>query len=201
MSETPYRQHVKREPDEPDWVDPDFAPDVTQTWNSRLACPRCDAPLFAARRHGVRIDACGGCGGVWLSSDDAHRMLQQKTRAPAELARKAAANARVLSVKPGTIACPECKTELSRTVVPPSGVEIDVCAAHGTWFDRSELERVVDGLLPPPPPPPVHVYAPRSGASAPMPTAREIAQEVYLEEQRRKATADAIGGLFSLLLK
>ena len=155
MSDEGYRTRAKLEPDEPD-AD---SPWVTQTWTSRHTCPRCNQGLFAARREGIRVDACGGCGGVWLASDDAQRMLSSKSHAPSELARTAAEHARVVSIKQSAIKCLECGEELSRNVVPPHNVEIDVCATHGTWFDRSELERVVDALMPnvwratPPPPP------------------------------------------------
>jgi Zn-finger nucleic acid-binding protein len=63
----------------------------------------------------------------------------------AELARithEAAAHARVAA--PANVqgrACPACGAALS--AIPFAGVVVDSCAAHGTFFDRSEVEQVV----------------------------------------------------------
>jgi Zn-finger nucleic acid-binding protein len=42
-----------------------------------LRCPRCATPLKEARQDGVRLDACGGCHGVWLDRGELERI---KTR-------------------------------------------------------------------------------------------------------------------------
>ena len=42
----------------------------------------------------------------------------------------------------GDIACPTCGAVAQRSLAGQARVEIDVCPAHGTWFDRNELERV-----------------------------------------------------------
>lgn len=42
----------------------------------------------------------------------------------------------------GTVACPECGQAMERSVAGQTGVEIDVCREHGTWFDRDELGRI-----------------------------------------------------------
>jgi ribosomal protein S27AE len=50
-------------------------PEILQTWVSKRICPLCGVALFAARRHGIRIDACGTCGGSWRPNDVARRVL------------------------------------------------------------------------------------------------------------------------------
>jgi hypothetical protein len=41
---------------------------------------------------------------------------------------------------------------LARRRVDTTDVMVDVCAGHGTWFDKGELGRVVSTLIPLPPP-------------------------------------------------
>jgi Zn-finger nucleic acid-binding protein len=41
--------------------------------------------------------------------------------------------------------CPLCQAVMQRSAFgKTSGILVDVCAAHGTWFDRGELEQVID---------------------------------------------------------
>lgn len=44
------------------------------------------------------------------------------------------------------IACPICRAALQRTRVGNSGVDVDYCTAHGTWFDKDELGRVAQSF-------------------------------------------------------
>lgn len=198
MTDAPYRDAARREPDEPE-ADP-ARPWEVQTWTSRLACPRCAVPLFAARRSGIRVDGCGACGGVWLATDDARRMLETRSRVAADLAATAGRGARALAYKAGDAACPVCAVTLDRSVVPPGNTEIDVCAVHGTWFDRGELERVLDALMPARAVPPLAPLAPPV-AAAPAPTAEEIARAVVQEQRDRelyaKVSADVLAWLTS----
>jgi hypothetical protein len=69
---------------------------------------------------------------VWLDAERARRLL-----APlgADLQQ---------SIAPQTVpvGCPMCGHGMYICLTRLAGVEIDVCAPHGVWFDRHELERV-----------------------------------------------------------
>lgn len=44
--------------------------------------------------------------------------------------------------------CPSCEAPMHRTrVLAGSGVIVDVCAAHGVWFDPGEVDRLRAALL------------------------------------------------------
>jgi Zn-finger nucleic acid-binding protein len=46
------------------------------------------------------------------------------------------------------IPCPECNKLMNRQQFAGcSGVIVDWCKAHGTWFDRNELKRIVQFIL------------------------------------------------------
>lgn len=123
----------------------DATPWELRTWESERSCPVCAIPLFAASKDGYRIDACGKCGGSWMAHADVRRMIDTSEKAPIELARMA--DSREVPRPGGTDVrtCPECKGALVSEVL--GGAEIDVCDAHGTWFDRTELQQVAIALL------------------------------------------------------
>jgi Zn-finger nucleic acid-binding protein len=106
-----------------------------------LACPRCATVLFAAETHGVTLNGCGRCGGVWLDNDACQAAVRAYDADVVALERRAASHATARPRTGDAIACPLCKSPLQRTQA--AGVVLDVCAAHGTWFDKSELEVVM----------------------------------------------------------
>ena len=178
---------------------------AVETWTTELPCPRCNARLFGATKGGFTLSACGGCGGVWLGNEAAQRLVRAGSLEAVDLAEVAARHAKVFAVPVGSGACPVCREALSRVVVPPTQVEIDVCAAHGTWFDRRELTEVVKIVAPHLLPRaaeirPAPVAIPAAPAQ-PAPTAREIAREVVLEEERRRASSEMVGNIIDWIVK
>ena len=41
-----------------------------------MRCPRCQDALMRTRRHGVEIDSCPRCQGVWLDRGELQKILQ-----------------------------------------------------------------------------------------------------------------------------
>lgn len=99
-------------------------------------CPRCNVELDPLRDSpGLR--ACIRCGGLFAS----HITLAEHV-ARAE----SGTVARIdvvgdAAIEPTAYArCPDCSDFMGRVgFARASGVIVDVCAAHGTWFDRNEL--------------------------------------------------------------
>jgi Zn-finger nucleic acid-binding protein len=148
MTDGPYRQPAGREPDEPP-VDP-ARPWALQTWVSQRSCPTCALPLFAARKDGFRVDACGSCGGAWLPTADATRMVDERSAVPVELGIIATERAQARRGVPAGKPCLDCGRPLVRRDLPRA--QIDACDVHGTWFDAGELRvlaRTVLSKLPP----------------------------------------------------
>lgn len=105
-------------------------------------CPRCATPLVASPLGdgACTLLACESCGGAFVDVEG----LAWAEGHPTELPR-ADATASPAHASPSLdkyVACPRCRTLMSRRVFGKrSGVVVDVCAAHGTWFDAGELER------------------------------------------------------------
>lgn len=104
-------------------------------------CPRCGGVLWGRALPAGAGHACGNCGGVWLDHAAATRMTQVLCSETLGHANAGARTAQPVDTRAG-IACPACGSALERTTVGQTGVEIDYCSAHGTWFDKDELRRV-----------------------------------------------------------
>jgi Zn-finger nucleic acid-binding protein len=145
VGDDPYRRPGERSPDEPE-PDP-RGPWVLQTWTSTLLCPDCAVSLFAARKEGFRIDACGSCGGAWLDHATAKRAIAERSLVPAHLSEAASARASWPRASGRERSCPVCSARLEATVVPDARVILDVCYEHGAWFDPHEMRPVIEAMV------------------------------------------------------
>lgn len=111
--------------------------------SSQWSCPACLGVLFAAPdRAGVH--GCSACGGIWANNETSQLIAAVLDPALINLADIAATSAARRTCAPlpkgKTRTCPECLAVLQR--VNSASTNLDVCALHGTWFDRGELQRV-----------------------------------------------------------
>lgn len=118
--------------------------------DASLVCPHCQAELVPGGVPDVALWCCARCGGAWTDTKGswlvARALLSAEARAAATLTRQRAkqrdayrANARGASTR----RCPSCGSALERGHAAGRGVEVDLCRAHGTWFDAGEIERIV----------------------------------------------------------
>ncbi len=90
-------------------------------------CPRCAAELVVRDDDGTVVAACPSGHGLLVT----HRALTELAAATADGPREADAPA---------VACPRCGEPMTaRTFARGASVVVDVCDAHGTWFDAGEL--------------------------------------------------------------
>jgi Zn-finger nucleic acid-binding protein len=113
---------------------------------SEHACPRCREQLYVGQASGVTLHGCGRCGGVWLGSACARRIAEALPGDAIELAGRVSKNAQGEVTTLAPVACPLCSAPMTRTRAAAAGVELDVCGAHGTWYDRHELEQIAAAL-------------------------------------------------------
>jgi len=108
------------------------------------ACPRCkERELDAfANQDGTLFD-CGRCGGQFVAGSVLATMVRRHQDLSIELPRSFRAG-NPIKDKVTYIACPFCRDlMLRRNFGRVSGIVVDVCARHGTWFDVGELPRVL----------------------------------------------------------
>jgi len=108
------------------------------------SCPRCGtAGMFPARAGELLLQGCGACGGVWMDDASSRRLVAQPSERAAELASLAAKNAKQPVSAEGPLLCPVCDEALGHHDFPNAHLRLDVCDAHGTWFDRGELALLI----------------------------------------------------------
>ncbi len=104
-------------------------------------CPRCNHPLEVAPGGDGRFHECPRCGGMFVRREYLAEMLSS-----AELGgglREMGGRSNALD-EVRYVPCPLCHASMNRVNFGRvSGVIVDVCKMHGTWFDAGELTRVI----------------------------------------------------------
>ena len=112
-------------------------------------CPRCRTDLDATVIDKTLIDCCSECGGIWMDHTAFETMIQNRrfTDLSSTLnipGYQASPTQYQVSDKDSMyVRCPGCDHFMHRrNYAKRSGIILDVCAAHGIWFDANELARV-----------------------------------------------------------
>jgi Zn-finger nucleic acid-binding protein len=113
---------------------------------SEHACPRCRDRLYVGHASGVTLHGCAHCGGVWLGSACAMRVAEALPEDAIALAGRVSKSAKRGAETHAPVACPICSAPMTRTHAAAAGVDLDVCGAHGTWYDKDELEQIAKAL-------------------------------------------------------
>jgi Zn-finger nucleic acid-binding protein len=118
---------------------------------TRLECPRCASALHARLVGDVLIDECPQCRGLFLDHVAIDRVIRDRRQARAEALVGELPRAEIKPVPPGGkmyLKCPTCRTVMNRKLFAAgSGVIVDVCRAHGTFFDAGELPAVIEFVM------------------------------------------------------
>jgi Zn-finger nucleic acid-binding protein len=137
-------------------------------------CPRCHKPLEAAAGDDARLHECPHCGGHFVAKDVlAELLVRAEVSGPFAEPTKSAIPA-LEQVR--YVSCPLCHSSMNRmNFGRVSGVIVDVCKQHGTWFDGGELTRVI-------------AFAANGGLAKTR--AREAADKKQEQKDREKANHD-----------
>ena len=90
---------------------------------------------------------CGRCEGLWLDAPVFQLICANREQQSAVLGEGSVAAAHQTAnaeEKVRYVPCPQCGQLMNRiNFASCSGVIVDVCKGHGTWFDRDELSAIV----------------------------------------------------------
>jgi len=96
-------------------------------------------PLQAESVSGELLERCPQCGGEYSTHKTLRRLLDVHT-APSGTRAAPYERPSPLSKPVQYRKCPACSEVMFRkNFLESSGVVVDVCSAHGVWFDRGEL--------------------------------------------------------------
>jgi Zn-finger nucleic acid-binding protein len=93
------------------------------------------------------IRECERCLGLWLDVAAFEKICADREQQAAVLGAASPEPSKQFQEgeKVRYIPCPECKQLMNRiNFARCSGVVVDICKGHGTWFDREELSRIVE---------------------------------------------------------
>ncbi len=115
----------------------------------RRDCPRCLVELESVRVGATTLRECARCSGLWVDvaafehicADREQQSTVLGAASPVPQATKDFDGGKRVRYVP----CPVCGQLMNRVnFARCSGVVVDVCKGHGTWFDRNELQQIVE---------------------------------------------------------
>ncbi len=107
-----------------------------------LTCPACKLPFAAFRGDAGVLRDCGRCGGQFVDHALLQALLEQREAYGTKAPRPPRFNPLDTPVR--YLPCPICQDVMTRrNFGRSSGVIVDDCGAHGSWFDVGELPRVL----------------------------------------------------------
>jgi Zn-finger nucleic acid-binding protein len=111
-------------------------------------CPRCKLDMQRVTIGSTTVRECADCLGLWLDVSSFEKICADREEQAAVLGSASPAPERLTiqtSARISYAPCPECAQLMNRiNFARCSGVIVDICKGHGTWFDRDELSRIVE---------------------------------------------------------
>ncbi|MDT4896212.1 MAG: hypothetical protein QOH25_1289 [Acidobacteriota bacterium] len=117
--------------------------------NLSALCPRCRVGLESIAVGEANLRECARCGGLWVDVESFEQIIREREQQTVALGA-----ASLVSKQSGGggepnkvryVPCPQCNQLMNRVnFARCSGVIVDVCKGHGTWFDRDELRQIVE---------------------------------------------------------
>jgi Zn-finger nucleic acid-binding protein len=113
---------------------------------SILKCPRCRIDMSSITLGAEQMRECETCGGLWLDVAAFEKICASREEQSAVLGGASHAPDRTAAseTKIRYVPCPQCNQLMNRiNFARCSGVVVDICKGHGTWFDRDELSSII----------------------------------------------------------
>ena len=123
------------------------AAEATATELSILKCPRCNIDMASIKLGPEQMRECESCGGLWVEVAAFEKICASREEQSVVLGGASPAPGHQGSgneIQIRYVPCPQCRELMNRiNFARCSGVIVDVCKGHGTWFDRDELSAIV----------------------------------------------------------
>lgn len=121
---------------------------ASRTELTKHLCPRCKSAMDPVQVGTSSLEECGRCHGVWADKQTVEQICASSEQQAAVLGIASVETKEQemeLEEKIRYVPCPDCGQLMNRVhFANCSKVIVDVCKAHGTWFDKDELRRIVE---------------------------------------------------------
>lgn len=115
---------------------------------SSHCCPRCAESLRVEVVSGTPLERCAKCEGLWVDRETVDKIYKsrEQTVAIGKIFQPDGPPPKKISrTRDGYLKCPNCEKLMNRKNFGRySGVLVDICNPHGTWFDADELRHVLE---------------------------------------------------------
>jgi Zn-finger nucleic acid-binding protein len=109
---------------------------------SDLSCPACRRAFSGFAGSAGQLSECTACGGQFVEHALLKELLERREVLRGVVDKPRRANPLGQAVR--YLPCPACGSVMNRkNFGESSGIVVDVCTAHGVWFDAGELPRVL----------------------------------------------------------
>jgi Zn-finger nucleic acid-binding protein len=154
---------------------------------SRQLCPRCQVDMEAVVIGHTPLRECPKCEGIWADGDSLQHICADREEQAAVLGMavpQLSGSIGDIEQNIRYIPCPVCKALMNRVnFAHCSGVVVDVCLKHGTWFDKDELRRIIEFI--------------RAGGME-----KERGRQIQeLEDRKRQLAATQTAGAFDMTVQ
>ncbi|MDX6613666.1 MAG: hypothetical protein QOD75_2852 [Blastocatellia bacterium] len=114
-----------------------------------LKCPRCRIDMTALAIGVAIVRECRQCNGLWVEALALEKICADREQQAAVLGAASPEPAHPVRLdaaqKIRYVPCPQCSQLMNRiNFARCSGVVVDVCKGHGTWFDAEELRQIIE---------------------------------------------------------
>jgi Zn-finger nucleic acid-binding protein len=123
-------------------------PESAPIRESTLKCPHCESVLERTEVGRHTLHECLQCGGLWIDKntfqDICRREEEQEAVLRFRFEEKTESGKKRYKRKRAYIPCPECgKLMNHKNFSHCSGIVLDWCRDHGSWFDKRELQEII----------------------------------------------------------
>lgn len=111
-------------------------------------CPRCQVKMSPVKVGKTHLTECRQCGGLWVDASSFQQICEDREDQEQVLGAPVPVSGIPLVHSSGNprmyVPCPVCAKLMNRINFGScSGVVIDWCKDHGSWFDNDELRQIV----------------------------------------------------------
>lgn len=112
--------------------------------STALPCPGCQTKLEEITLGHSQVDHCPKCDGLWVDNRRFEQICADREQQSVILGAAGEVPKAQLSTEFRYVRCPVCNSLMHRVnFANCSGVVIDICKPHGTWFERHELQNII----------------------------------------------------------
>lgn len=113
-----------------------------------MKCPVCKISLRRIDNHGIALDECVQCGGVWFDTSELKKAIDSTDNALRwiDFNLFEQEEGKFIHSVQGEI-CPQCGTQMTRFSYKESGAAVSTCSScKGAWLGKGELLKIVGFL-------------------------------------------------------